>query len=171
MTISSFYWAWEMRLSPETKIVLLHLADGWVGDPDSDSEELQGTYAELAELCCCREAEVIAALTKINALCLGDFVFTRDRYRGALRFSDPALARSRGPAPKPISKSVRRRVIDKAGGRCVTCGATEDLCADHIHPRSRGGSDDENNLQALCRTCNTSKGAKTMEEWGGYNAT
>lgn len=36
---------------------------------------------------------------------------------------------------------------------------------DHKMPLSRGGSNWPSNLQLLCARCNTSKGAKTMEEW------
>ena len=39
------------------------------------------------------------------------------------------------------------------------------LHLDHIQPYSRGGSDDLDNLQAMCQPCNLSKRSKTMVEW------
>lgn len=58
------------------------------------------------------------------------------------------------------------RVLARTGdSSCRSCGSTEDLTVDHILPRSRGGGNERENLQALCRTCNSSKGARTMEEW------
>jgi 5-methylcytosine-specific restriction protein A len=33
-------------------------------------------------------------------------------------------------------------------------------CVDHIVPRAQGGTDREENLQALCNRCNTIKGIK-----------
>ncbi len=46
---------------------------------------------------------------------------------------------------------------------CVVCGdaASE---VDHIHPRAAGGSDDWDNLQALCKSCHS---RKTRREQGG----
>lgn len=45
---------------------------------------------------------------------------------------------------------------------CRNCGTTETyanpLTTDHIVPRSRGGSNDRENLQCLCRRCNSAKG-------------
>ena len=35
---------------------------------------------------------------------------------------------------------------------------------DHVHPRSKGGSDDIENMQALCLFCNTRAGARVMNE-------
>jgi ATP adenylyltransferase len=46
--------------------------------------------------------------------------------------------------------------------RCELCGVSADeraLDVDHIVPRSAGGTDDPENLQALCWLCNTNKGA------------
>jgi len=36
---------------------------------------------------------------------------------------------------------------------------------DHVIPRSRGGSDDIDNLVPACARCNLSKGARTLQEW------
>lgn len=45
---------------------------------------------------------------------------------------------------------------------CVTCGLEEHggWHADHIIPRSKGGADTEENMQAICGPCNSRKGAK-----------
>ncbi len=63
-----------------------------------------------------------------------------------------------------VRSSLRRRHIPKpvradvlSVGKCAKCGTTERLTIDHIHPVSRGGSDDRGNLQALCLTCNIRK--------------
>ncbi len=68
--------------------------------------------------------------------------------------------------------SYRREDIDRLrteqGGLCVACrGDLEQLGynVDHIHPLSRGGSNNPDNLQLLCPTCNRSKGSKLMAEW------
>jgi uncharacterized protein CbrC (UPF0167 family) len=43
---------------------------------------------------------------------------------------------------------------------CANCGATEGLTIDHIKPVKLGGTDDYSNLQILCKSCNSRKGAK-----------
>lgn len=45
-----------------------------------------------------------------------------------------------------------------ANGSCAHCGTTEDLCADHIVPRLLGGRTNRQNIQILCRRCNSKKG-------------
>jgi len=56
----------------------------------------------------------------------------------------------------------RQRVLEAAGYACVVCGnaATH---VDHIIPKAKGGTDDINNLQAMCSTHNLKKGDKTIE--------
>jgi ATP adenylyltransferase len=60
----------------------------------------------------------------------------------------------------PISGSVKYRVLTRPRGRCECCGAHEHqraLEVDHIVLKNQGGSDDFNNLQALCFRCNAGK--------------
>ncbi|MDX3109700.1 HNH endonuclease [Nonomuraea angiospora] len=59
-----------------------------------------------------------------------------------------------------IPATVRAMVYARDGHACRHCGATADLSIDHIHPFSRGGSDDLENFQTLCRPCNSRKGAR-----------
>ena len=54
------------------------------------------------------------------------------------------------------SADLRRAILER-DGKCLACGANEDLTLDHIVPRSKGGSDAEDNLQTLCRKCNSAK--------------
>lgn len=61
------------------------------------------------------------------------------------------------PRRPSIPSSVRSRVFDRDGHRCKHCGDAWDLELDHIHPFSKGGSNEESNLQVLCRRCNRVK--------------
>lgn len=61
-------------------------------------------------------------------------------------------------------QKIRRAVFAEKGQSCFYCGAP--AChIDHVHPKSRGGTDDLSNLVPACVTCNISKGAKTIKEW------
>lgn len=60
----------------------------------------------------------------------------------------------------PVPGTLRWQVISRALGRCEACGissAERALEVDHIVPRSKGGSNDLWNLQALCTLCNVQK--------------
>jgi hypothetical protein len=79
----------------------------------------------------------------------------------ASRFAQAALARpyvDDGRVPPEVKRFVRKR----DDGRCQSCGATKDLTIDHkIIPWVEGGSSkDPENLQLLCRSCNSRKGTK-----------
>lgn len=62
---------------------------------------------------------------------------------------------------------ARARIMKRDRGLCVPClmggrptPATE---VDHIKPKAKGGTDEDDNLQAICRDCHT---AKTASENG-----
>jgi hypothetical protein len=60
-----------------------------------------------------------------------------------------------------VPADIRQLVLDRAGHRCQICGTTERLAIDHkVVPWSAGGSSrDPENLQVLCISCNSRKGA------------
>jgi 5-methylcytosine-specific restriction endonuclease McrA len=57
-----------------------------------------------------------------------------------------------------IPEDVRAAVYVRDGGVCQKCGTDKNLTMDHKHPWSLGGPDTVENLQVLCRSCNSSKG-------------
>jgi diadenosine tetraphosphate (Ap4A) HIT family hydrolase len=68
----------------------------------------------------------------------------------------------------PIPDSIRYQVLKESGGRCALCGITKKespIDVDHIIPRSRGGTHNKSNLQALCIKCNRSKGNKDKTDF------
>ena len=64
---------------------------------------------------------------------------------------------------KPISHGVRMQVFERDGFKCLKCGMQKNLTVDHIYPEILGGSDDLENLQTLCRSCNSSKGSSSQK--------
>ena len=60
-----------------------------------------------------------------------------------------------------IPTSVKLEVWARDGGKCVTCGASDELHFDHILPFSRGGTSVKvENVQLLCARHNLAKSAK-----------
>ena len=73
-----------------------------------------------------------------------------------------------------FNEEVKKELHTKQGGKCMYCGrkpAKDLMDIDHknpIKPRSpnvKSGSNNMQNLQLLCRTCNTRKGNKTDREF------
>jgi hypothetical protein len=62
---------------------------------------------------------------------------------------------------RAIPRAIRLRVLSV--GKCLRCESTHDLTIDHIFPVSKGGSNRERNLRCLCRSCNSSKGARILK--------
>ena len=61
---------------------------------------------------------------------------------------------------KVIPSDKRRQVYNKNQGRCVICGKFvefDNFTIDHIIPLSKGGTNQYENLQCTCKTCNQLK--------------
>ena len=54
--------------------------------------------------------------------------------------------------------------IKEFNNRCAICGGKKKLTKDHIIPLSKGGTDDIDNIQPLCRSCNSKKSDKLIYE-------
>lgn len=69
-------------------------------------------------------------------------------------------------ARKPISDSIRHKLIHAASSRCALCGKSPKtdtsihLEIDHITPFSKGGTNQIENLRVLCNLCNRGRSNK-----------
>lgn len=55
-------------------------------------------------------------------------------------------------------------LCNKYGNRCLCCGKDNvKLTVDHIVPLSKGGSNNLENVQCLCKSCNSKKHTKTVD--------
>lgn len=102
-------------------------------------------------------AEATAALLDLEAHEVVEIGVLREDF-ARVRILDPYRSWKRDEAYRFIPKYVKAEVV--ASGPCRHCGATEDLCVDHVRPVARGGTSERSNLQPLCRRCNSSKGAR-----------
>lgn len=59
-----------------------------------------------------------------------------------------------------IGSAMRTAVYERDAYRCVRCDTHVDLSCDHIIPESKGGRTSFDNLQTMCRACNSRKGTQ-----------
>lgn len=86
----------------------------------------------------------------------------------SLDLANPSVIRLRYMVKVPYVRRValsRRAVFARDDHRCQYCGGRADSI-DHVHPRSRGGSNTWENVAAACRPCNMGKRDRTPEEAG-----
>lgn len=67
---------------------------------------------------------------------------------------------SRASRTRRIDQNTKHAVFLRDNGRCQECYTQNNLEYDHIVPFSFGGTNTEDNIQLLCRTCNRRKGDK-----------
>ena len=77
---------------------------------------------------------------------------------------EPGIVKGGKDRRKNIPQQLRERLLNDANHACEQCGVKAangaTLEIDHIVPISKSGSDDYENLQVLCATCNRKKGSK-----------
>ena len=69
---------------------------------------------------------------------------------------------------KAFSPELKRELHKAQAGKCMYCGrkpGIDLMDIDHKNPVAKGGSDTKRNLQLLCRSCNTRKGATTDRQF------
>lgn len=66
---------------------------------------------------------------------------------------------------------LRKRILERDCGLCLVCQAEGRLTAatmvDHIINKAAGGTDDEENLQSICRECHVEKTAREARRGRG----
>lgn len=73
------------------------------------------------------------------------------------------IAKQRRRAAGDLSKDDWLEVLAEFGNACLACGATERIEMDHIVPIIKGGLNLKDNLQPLCKSCNTRKTTKIID--------
>ena len=69
---------------------------------------------------------------------------------------------------KSFSPELKKALFKAQTGKCMYCGrkpGIDLMDIDHKNPMAKGGSDQTRNLQLICRTCNTRKGATTDRQF------
>lgn len=84
-------------------------------------------------------------------------------YDNFLKIRNYERNKPRRDAQKCIKKKETRKHIIDRDKKCLCCGSDKNLSIDHIIPVSIGGSNDFNNLQLLCKSCNSRKGTKIID--------
>lgn len=82
------------------------------------------------------------------------------------RYCDRRAGRSIAAEGHYTDADIERLLVDQSC-RCLGCRAdiTDAYTINHIVPLKRGGSNWPENIQLLCKSCNSSKGASLMSEW------
>jgi 5-methylcytosine-specific restriction endonuclease McrA len=52
------------------------------------------------------------------------------------------------------------------GNKCLCCGLSRELTADHVVPLCNGGANSIHNIQPLCLPCNSKKGTRSTDHRG-----
>uniref|UniRef100_A0A6H1ZHQ3 Putative homing endonuclease n=1 Tax=viral metagenome TaxID=1070528 RepID=A0A6H1ZHQ3_9ZZZZ len=61
---------------------------------------------------------------------------------------------------KTITEDDRTKIFERDNYQCVFCKSKVHLQIDHVIPFSKGGTTTSDNLQTLCKKCNSKKRAK-----------
>lgn len=119
----------------------------------------------------CQEEYAVDYYYKINSkvilcnICADLFlnVIHKAQYGRFVSWSEDIKPSPRKYTKQKIGNKLRFQVYERDGFRCVTCGVQKNLTLDHIKPESKGGDTSFENLQTMCKSCNSSKGVRCVE--------
>ena len=120
-----------------------------------------GTLTEIARKGGLRRTDGITH--KVRSLEIRGLVARRGTRMWAAHLAPPLSSKTEKEAK--IVGEQRQRILWRDGHECRACGGTKRLCIDHIVAWSCGGSNDDDNLQVLCGSCNSRKRDRTQEEF------
>lgn len=154
-------WVWDAEApDPLCKLVLIMFADGY-------SAPMAIDRSSLAKFCMASLEEIDDAIDRLVETGFLDRSQFGDQYRIGGFIPHGMMPQGFGFVAKPrpqseyvkkqIGQGLRMRVFERDGFSCVTCGKRVSLTVDHIHPEVRGGTLDFDNLQTLCKPCNSRK--------------
>lgn len=105
--------------------------------------------------------------TDLTAMERGVKALTVARTRGTAVIIDLGLKKLDRVVPRQPSgwARIRGRILHRDKNACAYCGRLANS-VDHVVPRALGGSHDDYNLVACCKSCNSKKGARTPQEAG-----
>jgi 5-methylcytosine-specific restriction endonuclease McrA len=161
VSIEGTVWAFDQKsLTPAAKLLLIHVADN-----ACDAEPRVYRLERLREFACIDDiAAPLAELVAKRLIGVVDENGTTITICAYAPWTEWARGPSEPPRPK-ISVRLRMAIYKRDGMACMVCGADEPLSIDHIVPVSKGGGNEPENLQTLCKPCNTSKGDRDFQEW------
>lgn len=173
MSLQDYTKAWDLDCDPHFKLSLLWMAD------DSGGDGQNSWWRYNPQRLCDRTNIPSRFMSKLLGILMQESVLIYDEHmsteRGEPHYllnidawlddpdtpqEDEASLERRSYQKKKIQGNLRREVFERDAYRCKHCDGWQDLCADHIIPESKGGPTTLENLQTLCRSCNSRKGAK-----------
>lgn len=154
--ISDLVWKHSQQKG-SNRLVLLALAEF----ADKDAALCTLTVAEIADYAVLSHRKTQYSLRALAEA--GDISIVEGDAGRRCYHVHPVISPSRGERSylkSSISHALRRVVFERDAYRCRSCTGYIDLTVDHIIPERHGGTHDLDNLQTLCRQCNSKKGAK-----------
>lgn len=145
----------------EERLALFALADG------SGSASITG----VSRWCGCSEAEawqiICGMAARGHVTISADGLISSPSLILVAEGEDRERAARRKPSPRQfnISPQRRSRIYERDGHACHYCGTSGALTLDHKKPQSAGGGDEDDNLVACCKSCNSRKGTKSYDDF------
>lgn len=100
--------------------------------------------------------EIVGILRKDLTQTREDFEIEKKKYEDFKSKNDAEKAYCK----KNIPEKIRWAIWNRDNFTCQNCGSRKRLTIDHIYPESKGGKIEPSNLQTLCKSCNSKKGAR-----------
>lgn len=86
-----------------------------------------------------------------------------DKAREYRRAGDRRRRALENDSPGSFTEEEWESLCEQYDNRCVSCGKRKPLHQDHVVPLSKGGTNYIDNIQPLCKSCNSKKGTKDTD--------